>query len=107
MKNKEFYVGHINDEEERLCTVHASHDKLKLLSFVHLLYHSLINDPFITDAYNRIRHPSIVQSRAEDVCKNLKHFFVGTNDAVPSSRVMDSNEDFFVHPTVGEPQAEG
>ncbi len=108
LKIREFYVGNVNDAEERLCTVHASLDKLKLLSFVHLLYHSLINDPFITDSHNRIRHPSFVQSRAEDVCRNLKHYFVGTNDAVPSSLVMDSNEDFFVHQaTVGEPQAEG
>ncbi len=35
---KESYVGHFNDAEERLCTVHASVEKLKLLSFVHLLY---------------------------------------------------------------------
>ena len=105
LKIKELYVGHINDAEERLCTVHASFDKLKLLSFVHLLYHSLINDPFITDANNCIRHPSIVQSRAAEVCKNLMHYYVSTNDTVPSTLVIESTDDIIVHHTVGEPLA--
>jgi hypothetical protein len=105
LKVKEYYVGHVNDAEERLCTVQASYDKLKLLAFVHILYHSLINDPYISDAANCLRHPAFVQARAEDVCKSILHYFEGTYVATPSTLMIESTEDINVHPSVGEPLA--
>jgi hypothetical protein len=73
-------------------------------AFVHLLYHTLVNDPYITDSVNCIRHPAIVQSRAEDVCKSILHFFDKPNAASQDLPSLVRINDVLAHPISGEPQ---
>ena len=58
---------------ERLCLINPSVSKLKLLAFCHTLYHSCKNDRECVQSNGEIQSPLIVQNRASDIARFVKH----------------------------------
>ena len=76
------HLSHREDSlaiEARLCLVEPSIAKLRALAFVHTLYHAVMHDPacFISDS--ELKPPRIVQSRASDMCRHVKHLCSESN----------------------------
>ena len=65
MRETYFEVGH------RLCLSSASLNKLKLLGYCHLLYHSLRKDSDCFDQNGLIRSSEVVQRRASGSSRAL------------------------------------
>ena len=58
---------------ERLCLINPSVSKLKLLAFCHSLYHACKNDRECVQSNGQIQSPLIVQNRATDIARFVKH----------------------------------
>ena len=58
---------------ERLCFCNPSIEKLNLLAFVHSLYHAVCNDAGCFGAEADLLSPAIVQDRAHQLCRNVRH----------------------------------
>ena len=59
--------------EGHLCLVDPSAESLRALAFVHSLYHCCKNDPDCKMQDGRICDPRIVQSRAFQFSRHVKH----------------------------------
>jgi len=59
--------------QERLCLVNPTGDKIRTLAFVHALYHACKNDPFCFLPDGQVRTSCIVQRRAAELSRNIKH----------------------------------
>ena len=57
----------------RLCLSEPSFDKLSLLAFCHTLYHTCIHDPECTSQDGEVLASVIVQDRATQLARNVKH----------------------------------
>ena len=62
--------------EERLCCIHPSLSKLQLLAFAHTLYHANVNDTCVVFRNGCLACPRVVQSRAAQVARNIKHMIL-------------------------------
>jgi len=60
--------------ESRLCIVQPSIDKLRALSFCHSLYHACRNDSVCVENAGNLETCSIVQQRAGEIARFVKHF---------------------------------
>ena len=58
---------------ERLCFLNPSFDKLSLLTFCHILYHAVCNDAGCFSPSGALQAPEIVQDRAFQLSRNVKH----------------------------------
>ena len=56
----------------RLCFIDCSLDKLRLLAYSHVLYHSLKNDNECVNAFGIIRVPQFVQQKSSNLVKALR-----------------------------------
>jgi len=59
--------------ESRLCMFEPSLDKLKVLAFCHALYHACRNDQGCINSDGGINPAIIVQQRASDLCRYVRH----------------------------------
>ena len=58
---------------ERLCLLNPCMNKLALLAFCHTLHHAVCNDAGCFSAYGELLAPAIVQDRASQLCRHVKH----------------------------------
>ena len=63
--------------ESRLCIAEPTIDKLRALSFCHSLYHACINDSVCIDNGGNVCCSSIVQQRASEISRYVRHLVVG------------------------------
>ena len=61
-----FCLGH------RLCFIDCSLDKLRLLAYVHLLYHALKNDRECVQCNGQIKSSFLVQKKSSNLVKSLR-----------------------------------
>ena len=59
--------------ESRLALVEPSIGKLRVLAFVHSLYHACRNDPGCVDSVGNILSADRVQLRASQLCRSVRH----------------------------------
>ena len=59
--------------ESRLCMVEPTVDKLRTLAFCHTLYHTCVNDQGCVRSNGEVMPASIVQQRATELCRYVKH----------------------------------
>ena len=57
--------------ESRLCLVSPTHSKLRLLAFVHTLYHTLKNDPRCVKPNGMPVNSKLMQRTATEVCRPI------------------------------------
>ena len=62
--------------EERLCCIRPSLSKLQLLAFAHTLYHANANDTCVVFRSGCLACPRVVQSRAAQVARNIRHMIL-------------------------------
>ena len=58
--------------EHRLCFIDCSVDKLRLLAYVHLLYHALKNDRDCVQRDGLIKSSNYVQQKSSNLVKALR-----------------------------------
>ena len=61
----------------RLCIAEPTFDKLRALSFCHSLYHACINDSVCIRHDGSVNSGSIVQKRASEISRFVKHLIAG------------------------------
>ena len=63
--------------ESRLCLVSPTRSKLRLLAFVHTLYHTLKNDPRCVKPNGMPVNSNLMQRTATEVCRSIKFSIPG------------------------------